>query len=41
MTGSRPPVTAARAAMLRGAVGEKVYFIGQPHDQDFFTHRWS
>ena len=26
----------ARAAMLRGAVGEKVYFIGQPHDQDFF-----
>jgi len=27
----------ARAAMLRGAVGEKVYFIGQPHDQDFFA----
>jgi HAD superfamily hydrolase (TIGR01459 family) len=27
----------ARAAMLRGAVGEKVYFIGQSHDQDFFT----
>ena len=27
----------ARAAMLRGAVGEKVCFIGQSHDQDFFT----
>ena len=27
----------ARAAMLRGAVGGKVYFIGQSHDQDFFT----
>ena len=27
----------ARAAMLHGAVGEKVYFIGQSHDQDFFT----
>ena len=27
----------ARAAMLQGAVGEKVYFIGQSHDQDFFT----
>ena len=27
----------ARDAMLRGAVGEKVYFIGQSHDQDFFT----
>ena len=26
----------ARAAMYRGAVGEKVYFIGQPHDQTFF-----
>lgn len=26
----------ARAAMYRGAVGEKVYFIGQPHDQNFF-----
>lgn len=27
----------ARAAMFRGAVGEKVYFIGQPHDQSFFA----
>ena len=26
----------ARAAMFTGAVGEKVYFIGQPHDQAFF-----
>jgi ribonucleotide monophosphatase NagD (HAD superfamily) len=26
----------ARAAMYRGAVGSKVYFIGQPHDQNFF-----
>ena len=26
----------ARAAMFRGAVGEKVYFIGQPHDVVFF-----
>jgi len=26
----------ARAAMFRGAVGEKVYFIGEPHDQPFF-----
>ncbi|MEM9432503.1 MAG: TIGR01459 family HAD-type hydrolase [Pseudomonadota bacterium] len=26
----------ARAAMFRGAVGEKVFFIGQPHDQAFF-----
>ncbi len=26
----------ARAAMFRGAVGQKVYFIGQPHDQGFF-----
>lgn len=26
----------ARAAMFTGAVGEKVYFIGQPHDQNFF-----
>lgn len=26
----------ARAAMFRGAVGEKVYFIGQPHDLTFF-----
>lgn len=26
----------ARAAMFRGAVGEKVYFIGQDHDQSFF-----
>ncbi len=27
----------ARAAMYRGAVGEKVYFIGEDHDQAFFT----
>lgn len=26
----------ARAAMFRGTVGEKVYFIGQPGDQKFF-----
>ena len=26
----------ARAAMFTGAVGNKVYFIGQPHDQSFF-----
>ncbi len=26
----------ARAAMFTGAVGSKVYFIGQPHDQSFF-----
>ncbi|MEM6595336.1 MAG: TIGR01459 family HAD-type hydrolase [Pseudomonadota bacterium] len=26
----------ARAAMYRGAVGSKVYFIGQTHDQNFF-----
>ncbi|MGR3493135.1 MAG: TIGR01459 family HAD-type hydrolase [Shimia sp.] len=26
----------ARAAMFRGAVGSKVYFIGQDHDQSFF-----
>jgi HAD superfamily hydrolase (TIGR01459 family) len=26
----------ARFAMYNGAVGEKVYFIGQPHDQNFF-----
>lgn len=26
----------ARYAMFTGAVGEKVYFIGQPHDQNFF-----
>ncbi len=26
----------ARAAMYRGAVGTKVHFIGQPHDQNFF-----
>ena len=26
----------ARSAMFQGAVGEKVYFIGQPHDQSFF-----
>ena len=26
----------ARAAMYRGAIGSKVYFIGQPHDQAFF-----
>jgi HAD superfamily hydrolase (TIGR01459 family) len=27
----------ARAAMLRGLVGQKVWFIGQPHDQGFFA----
>lgn len=27
----------ARAAMFTGAVGEKVYFIGEPHDQSFFA----
>jgi HAD superfamily hydrolase (TIGR01459 family) len=27
----------ARAAMFRGAVGQNIYFIGQPHDQDFFS----
>ena len=26
----------ARAALFDGAVGQKVYFIGQPHDQPFF-----
>lgn len=26
----------ARTAMFRGAVGEKVWFMGQPHDQSFF-----
>ena len=26
----------ARAAMYRGVVGSKVWFIGQPHDQTFF-----
>lgn len=26
----------ARAAMFRGAIGKKVYFIGQPHDVTFF-----
>ncbi|PTX56990.1 HAD superfamily hydrolase (TIGR01459 family) [Litoreibacter ponti] len=26
----------ARFAMFNGAVGSKVYFIGQPHDQNFF-----
>ena len=26
----------ARSAMFQGAVGEKVWFIGQPHDQNFF-----
>ena len=26
----------ARAAMFRGTVGSKVWFIGQPHDQNFF-----
>jgi len=26
----------ARTAMFRGAVGEKVWFMGQPHDQPFF-----
>jgi len=27
----------ARAAMFRGAVGSKVYFIGEDHDQSFFA----
>lgn len=27
----------ARAAMFRGVVGQKVYFIGEDHDQAFFT----
>ncbi len=27
----------ARAAMYRGAVGQKVWFIGEDHDQSFFT----
>lgn len=27
----------ARAAMFQGEVGEKVWFIGQPHDQNFFA----
>jgi len=27
----------ARSAMFRGAVGSKVWFIGQPHDQSFFA----
>ena len=27
----------ARAAMFRGVVGQNIYFIGQPHDQDFFS----
>ena len=27
----------ARAAMFRGAVGQKVYFIGEDHDQSFFN----
>lgn len=26
----------ARSAMFRGAIGNKVWFIGQPHDQSFF-----
>lgn len=26
----------ARSAMFTGAVGQKVYFIGQPHDESFF-----
>jgi len=26
----------ARAAMYRGVVGEKVFYIGEPHDQSFF-----
>ncbi|MEM1302415.1 MAG: TIGR01459 family HAD-type hydrolase [Pseudomonadota bacterium] len=26
----------ARSAMFRGAVGDNVYFIGEPHDQPFF-----
>ncbi len=27
----------ARSAMFRGTVGSKVWFIGQPHDQNFFA----
>ena len=27
----------ARSAMYRGAVGQKVYFIGEDHDQSFFS----
>ena len=27
----------ARSAMFSGAVGQNIYFIGQPHDQDFFS----
>jgi HAD superfamily hydrolase (TIGR01459 family) len=27
----------ARAAMFCGAVGQNIYFIGQTHDQDFFS----
>lgn len=27
----------ARSAMFRGAVGSKIWFIGQPHDQSFFA----
>ena len=27
----------ARAAMLRGMVGRKVWFLGEPHDQGFFA----
>jgi HAD superfamily hydrolase (TIGR01459 family) len=27
----------ARAAMFSGVVGRKVYFLGQPHDQSFFS----
>lgn len=27
----------ARSAMFRGTVGNKVWFIGQPHDQSFFA----
>lgn len=26
----------ARSAMFRGAIGSKVWFVGQPHDQNFF-----
>ena len=26
----------ARSAMFRGMVGEKIWFVGQPHDQNFF-----
>lgn len=26
----------ARTAMFRGVIGEKVYFIGEPHDEKFF-----